>query len=67
MRQKEDLLGKQQQQHNGEVSRLTEELRALRDSYEEKMREYEELLDIRVRLEQEITTLSALLREEEIR
>ena len=44
-----------------------EEMRNLRINYEEKIREYEELLDLRVQLEQEIATLSALLQEEEIR
>ena len=55
------------QLHNEEVAQLTEQLQVLRENYEEKLREYEELLDLRVKLEQEILTLSALLSEEEIR
>lgn len=64
---KDDQLSRQQQLHNEEVAQLTEQLQVLRENYEEKLREYEELLDLRVKLEQEILTLSALLSEEEIR
>lgn len=64
---KDDQLTRQQQLHNEEIAQLTEQLQVLRESYEEKLREYEELLDLRVKLEQEIMTLSALLSEEEIR
>ena len=35
-----------------------EELRELRASYELEIREYEELMDIRIRLDQEIATYS---------
>ena len=41
-----------------------EELRELRASYELKIREYEELMDIRIQLDQEIATYCALLQEE---
>ena len=44
-----------------------EELRELRASYELKIREYEELMDIRIQLDQEIATYRALLQEEENR
>ena len=67
LRLKEEQLAKQQQQYNSEISQLSEELEAQKISNEEKVRQYEELLDLRVLLEQEIATLSALLREEEIR
>ena len=67
LRDKEEELGKEKQDHAEDVSRLMEEMRTLRVSFEEKMREYEDLLDVRVRLEQEIATLSALLQEEEAR
>ena len=43
------------------------ELRQLRESYEVKIKEYEELMDIRIQLDQEITTYRALLHEEETR
>lgn len=55
------------QVHADEVTRLSEELRALRDNYEVKIREYEELMDIKVQLDQEIATYRALLQEEETR
>ena len=55
------------QLHGEEVSRLVEELRELRASYELKIREYEELMDIRIQLDQEIATYRALLQEEENR
>ena len=64
---KDEQLTRQQQLHNEEIAQLTEQLQILRENYEEKLREYEELLDLRVKLEQEILTLSALLSEEEIR
>ena len=44
-----------------------EELRELRASYELKIREYEELMDIRIQLDQEIATYCALLQEVENR
>ena len=44
-----------------------EELRELRASYELKIREYKELMDIRIQLDQEIATYRALLQEEENR
>ena len=64
---KEEQLAFIRQQHNDEIVRLNNELLALRERYDEKLHEYEELLDLRVKLEQEILTLSALLREEEDR
>ena len=42
-------------------------MRILRANYDKKIYEYEELLGLRIQLEQEIATLSALLQEEEIR
>lgn len=64
---KENQLRSIKQQHNDEIFRLNNELLDLRKMYDEKLHEYEELLDLRVKLEQEILTLSALLREEEAR
>ena len=55
------------QRHSNEISHMTEELRALRESYEHKIREYEELMDLKVQLDQEIATYRALLQEEENR
>lgn len=55
------------QRHSSEVSRLTEDLRSLRTTYDAKFKEYEELLDVKVQLDQEIATYRALLEEEESR
>ena len=55
------------QSHTDEVARLVAELRELRQSYEIKIKEYEELMDIRIHLDQEIATYRALLHEEETR
>lgn len=44
-----------------------EELRTLRENYEVKIREYEQLMDVKVELDQEIATYRALLQEEENR
>jgi aspartate ammonia-lyase len=55
------------QGHTEEVSKLIAELRDLRESYEIKIREYEQLMDIRIQLDQEIATYRALLHEEETR
>ena len=49
------------------MARLSEELRALRENYEQKIREYEELMDLKIQLDQEIATYRALLQEEETR
>ena len=60
-------MAKERQQHSEEVARLSEELRTLRDNYELKIREYEELMDLKIQLDQEIATYRALLQEEETR
>ena len=67
MREKVEELGLVKEQHSDEVSRLMGDMRTLRLNYEDKIKEYEALLDLRVKLEQEIQTLSALLQEEENR
>lgn len=67
LREKEQELGLIKQRHSDDMSRLMDEMRLLRENYNEKIREYEALLDLRIQLEQEIATLSALLQEEEIR
>ena len=55
------------QKHASEVSRLNQELRALREDYDAKIREYEALMDLKVQLDQEIATYRALLQQEETR
>ena len=67
LRSKDEELSHLRQQHSEEVARLSEELRSLRDSYEVKIQEYEELMDIKIQLDQEIATYRALLQEEETR
>ena len=67
LRSKEEELVSARQSHTEEVSKLIAELRGLRESYETKIREYEELMDIRIQLDQEIATYQALLHEEETR
>ena len=60
-------MAKQRHAHTEELARLNEEHRLQREADQEKLSGYEELLDLRVQLEQEIKTLSALLHEEEMR
>ena len=60
-------MSKQRHIHTEELARLNEEHRRQREADQEKLNGYEELLDLRVQLEQEIKTLSALLHEEEMR
>ncbi len=67
VRDKTEQLAVIKERHSDEVSHLMQEMRTLRVNYEEKIKEYEDLLDLRIKLEQEIATLSALLQEEENR
>ena len=67
LRDKTEELTRAKQHHNDEIAHLMDEMRTLRANYEQKIKEYEELFDLRIQLEQEIATLSALLQEEEIR
>ena len=67
LRDKTEELTRAKQLHNDEIAHLMDEMRTLRANYEQKIKEYEELFDLRIQLEQEIATLSALLQEEEIR
>lgn len=64
---RDEELSRLRQAHSDEVARLSEELRNLRDNYELKIREYEELMDLKIQLDQEIATYRALLQEEETR
>ncbi len=54
-------------QHTEEMSQKLDELRTVRDRYEIKIHEYEELMDLKVQLDQEIATYRALLQGEETR
>ena len=64
---KDGELARVAQKHASEIARLAEDLRMLRESYEIKIKEYEELMDVKVQLDQEIATYRALLQEEENR
>lgn len=67
LREKTEELNTAKEIHSEEIAQVMQEMRMLRVNYEEKIKEYEDLLDLRVKLEQEIATLSALLQEEESR
>lgn len=60
-------LGTIKELHSDEIARVMQDMRTLRINYEDKIKEYEDLLDLRIKLEQEIATLSVLLQEEEHR
>jgi chromosome segregation ATPase len=65
--EKEERLFRVTQNHSDELSKVKKDMSQLQASYDEKINDYEELLGLRIQLEQEIKTLSALLQEEEIR
>ncbi|XP_064390888.1 lamin-B2-like [Halichondria panicea] len=67
LRDKDDELGRVCRQHTDDMSQTMDELRTTRESYEVKIREYEQLMDLKVQLDQEIATYRALLQEEETR
>ena len=67
LRAKDEEFAKERQQHSEKVAGLLEDLRTLREEYELKIREYEELMDLKIQLDQEIATYRALLQEEETR
>ena len=67
LRQKEEENSRLRLQHGTEMTQIMEELRELRANYELKMKEYQELMDVKVQLDQEIATYRALLQEEETR
>ncbi len=64
---KDNEISRMAQKYAGDVSRYNEDLRALREDYEVKIKEYEVLMDLKVQLDQEIATYRALLQEEENR
>ena len=64
---KDSELARLVQKHSNEMAIRMEELRALGESYDVKIREYEVLMDLKVQLDQEIATYRALLQEEETR
>ena len=64
---KDNDANRARQRHASEVAVLTEELRNLRATYDAKLKEYEDLMDLKVQLDQEIDTYRALLEVEESR
>ena len=66
-RQKDDQLSRLEQDYGDQIGQLTEERRVLRNNYDEKLKEYEQLLDLKLQLDHEIATYRALLQEEENR
>ncbi len=54
-------------QHTNEMSQRIDELRTIQESYEVKIHEYEQLMDLKVQLDQEIPTYRAPLQEEDTR
>ena len=67
IRDLKDELDRCRRQHSKEMEERTEELLLLRERYEAKIREYEELMDVKVQLDQEIATYRVLLTGEETR
>ena len=67
LREKTEELSTTKEIQSDEIARIMQDMRQLRASYDEKIKEYEDLLDLRVKLEQEIATLAVLLQEEETR
>ena len=67
MRTKDDDLSNERTKHQTSVTLYVNQLRDLRIEYDEKIKEYENLMDVKVALDQEIATYRSLLEEEEDR
>lgn len=67
LRVKEDELSTERTKHQSSITLYVSQLRELRIEYDEKIKEYENLMDVKVALDQEIATYRALLEEEEDR
>jgi len=67
VRIKEEELSTERTRHQSNVTMYVSQLRDLRVDYEDKIKEYENLMDIKVALDQEIATYRSLLEEEEDR
>jgi len=67
VRTKEEELSNERTRHQSSVTMYVSQLRDLRVDYEDKIKEYENLMDIKVALDQEIATYRSLLEEEEDR
>ena len=67
LRARDDELSTERTKHQTSVTLYVSQLRDLRIEYDQKIREYENLMDIKVALDQEIATYRSLLEEEEDR
>lgn len=67
IRAKEDELSTERSKHQSSVTLYVNQLRDLRIEYDDKIKEYENLMDVKVALDQEIATYRSLLEEEEDR
>lgn len=66
-RDKDEELTNLKQEYGDQIDQLTDNHRTLRHNYDEKLKEYEQLLGLKVQLDHEIATYRALLQEEENR
>lgn len=64
---REEEMNRLAQKNATDLSRLSADIQALREKYENKIKEYEALMDLKIQLDQEIATYRALLQEEENR
>lgn len=67
IRAKDDELSAERSKHQNSVTMYVSQLRDLRIEYDDKIKEYENLMDVKVALDQEIATYRSLLEEEEDR
>ena len=67
LRARDDELSVERTKHQNSVTLYVSQLRELRIEYDQKIKEYENLMDIKVALDQEIATYRSLLEEEEDR
>lgn len=64
---KDDEIARTKQERNEEVTRYLDELRRLRENFENKISDYKELFDVKVDLDRELAAYKALLEGEEDR
>ena len=67
LKQQTEELDRIRREKKEEIGKLLEQIRKLRESYEVKMREYQELFDLKIKLDKEIEKYRKLLEGEEHR